>query len=202
MTVTKLTIIALSAAAIVFGGCSTDNRITGPGNDFNPQIDNKLDELNLQTPQPNTGARIAVRESDSGRQSERFTIFAKVEMLDLENGCWYLLTNNSETYTPIIPGDLTLKSELSLKAEGYVDKDIQFFCGNGPAFVIENYEILDPSRKSDDDRDSGINDNSEDRAPSRPAEERAPQDKMDREREVKKKSLEERVPEDTGNERP
>jgi hypothetical protein len=204
MNTVKLTILALSAAAIVFSGCSTDNRIAGPGYDNNPEIDNKLDELSSLTVEPNLSARVAVRDSDSDEEQERFAIVAKVEMLNVENGCWYLVTNDGETYTPVTPKELTLESGLGLKAEGYIDKDIQFFCGNGPAFVIEKYELLDMPKGSDDERDSGIKtgngssfmasitDHSPaDRAPSQPAEELSPRNLMDRENELKKKSEDE-----------
>lgn len=214
MTVTKLTIIALSAAAIMFSGCSTDNRIAGPGFDNNPEIDNNLLELSSIPGNPNTVAKTTVGD-DTDRQSERFTIVAKVVMLDVENGCWYLITDEDKTYTPVAPKELVLEPGLRLKAEGYIDYGIQFFCGNGPAFVIENYEILDAPKDSDNDRDSGIRTGngssdsvtddgsfSEDRDPSRQSEERAPEDEMDAEREMKKKSEEEQDLKDKSNDRP
>jgi len=110
MTIAKLTIIALSGAAIMFSGCSTDSRITGTGFDSNQVIDNKLTDLNAVTPQPITGARVAVRSNDSDNEPERFSVVAKVKMLDFENGCWYLAAEDGETYTPVIPKDLTLVS--------------------------------------------------------------------------------------------
>jgi hypothetical protein len=203
MTTVKLTIIALSAAAVVFSGCSTDNRIAGPEYDSNLEIDNKLAELNSVTLDPGSAARVAVRDSDSDREAERFSIIAKVQRLDVENGCWYLLSDNGDTYTPVSLMDLILESDMMLKATGYIDNNIQFFCGNGPAFVIESYEIISMPG-GPDDRDSGIrtghgssnevfeiNDHPEDRAPSQPTDELAPQDLMDREYEDKKKYEEE-----------
>jgi hypothetical protein len=201
MTTVKLTIIALSAAAVVFSGCSTDNRIAGPEYDSNLEIDNKLAELNSVTLNSGSAARVAVRDSDSDREAESFSIIAKVQRLDVENGCWYLLSDNGDTYTPVSFMDLILESDMMLKATGYIDNNIQFFCGNGPAFVIESYEIISMPR-GPDDRDSGIrtghgssnevfeiNDHPEDRAqsqpddraPSQPTDELAPQDLMDRE---------------------
>lgn len=156
MTIAKLTTIALAAAAVMFSGCSTDNRIAGPNTDSG-SLNNKLNELTTVTPEPNSTGRVAVRTGNSDQGHEQFTITAKVDMIDVDNGCWYLVTTEGDTYTPVTPKDLVLRSGLTLKAEGYVDKNIQFFCGNGPAFVIENYEIIDrPKGPDDNDRDYSI----------------------------------------------
>jgi len=67
---------------------------------------------------------------------------AKVQRIDIEGGCWFLQADDGNTYTPLSQEGLVLETGLKLKAEGYIDDNIQFFCGNGPAFVIEKYEII------------------------------------------------------------
>jgi len=136
MNATKLTIIVLAAAAIMFGGCSNDNRVLSPGADF--QSEAGITSLNRTG--SDSDSKFDNNESAPGQES--FTILAKVMMLDIESGCWYLQADDGKSYTPVSPKDLVLESGLKLKAEGYIDENIQFFCGNGPAFVIENYEVI------------------------------------------------------------
>jgi len=133
MKATRLTLIGLAVAALIIGGCSQDNRILDP---------NVESESNA--------ARIAVR--DDGSAQEQLSITARVLRTEVEGGCWYLSTENGDSYTPLPPKSLTLKLGMVLKAEGYVDKNIVFFCGFGPAFVIEEYKILSESEIAFADR--------------------------------------------------
>ena len=66
-------------------------------------------------------------------------------MTDVEGGCYFLKTNNGDTYTPVTPKGLKLERGMQLKAQGYVNKDLITICGMGPAFVIQNFEIFDPA---------------------------------------------------------
>jgi len=190
MKATKLTIIVLSAAAaVIVGGCSNDNSLLGPGTD-------------LQSgPAVNQANRVDIDSNESKPEPEYRIIVAKVERIDVENGCFYLHADDGKTYTPVTPKDLDLESGLKLKAEGYIDNSIDFFCGNGPAFVIENYEVLGKPKMGDNDRDSGIvtesrpsndeyvdNEMTEERAPSKADEDRfSGNELMDRERDLKEK---------------
>ncbi|UCC80623.1 MAG: hypothetical protein JSW64_04490 [Candidatus Zixiibacteriota bacterium] len=215
---TGLAVVLFSMTALIISGCSTDNRITAPGTENYPDI-NKGQTSLLNLPQSgNNLARAAVGDSDT--ESPRFTIFAKVQRIDIEGGCFYLKADDGNTYTPVAPKDLTLKEGIELKTKGYVDKDIAFFCGNGPAFVIEEYEITEEKQipKNNDYGKGLITDDgsSEDRDPARVDEDRYRDDLSDREREYLEKKeykeknrpevpSEERAPEmtyDDGNDRP
>jgi hypothetical protein len=135
----KLTIIALAAAAVMFSGCSTDNRVLGPGTDF--QSETGINDLS----RPGSDSDSEFDSNESAPEQEHFVIVAKVQRIDIEGGCWFLQADDGNTYTPISPEGLVLETGLKLKAEGYIDENIQFFCGNGPAFVIEKYEIIGKS---------------------------------------------------------
>jgi predicted small secreted protein len=202
MKATKLTIIAVAVAAVVFGGCSNDSQILGPGSDL--QTGAGIDRVN----------RLDSGSNESVPEPEYFVILAKVEMLDIENECLYLQSDEGKTYTPVTPKDLVLEAGLALKAEGYVDNTINFFCGNGPAFVIENYEILSKPKMGDNDRDSDISteyassDNeiitdemTEERAPVNMTEDRPSEEQMDRDRELKEKYKGDYVPSEPPNEK-
>lgn len=145
MNAAKLTLIALSAAVIMIGGCSNDNSLLGPVSDV--QSGTGIDRA----------GRVAGDADSFNQEPKHFTITAVVHMLNVETGCFYLESEEEGmTYTPVTPKDLVLKSGLELKAEGYVDNDIQLYCGNGPAFVIESYTIIDGSKMAGDYSDSGI----------------------------------------------
>jgi|GEM_PF-2605460 len=180
MNATKLTMIAFAAAAIVMGGCSSDNRITGPGNAVVPEIDKDLVEYTTSVETENNAARIAVRGNESA--VEHLTIIAEVFRTNVEKGCWYLTSESGDNYTPVTPKSLSLELGMKLKANGYIDKNIHFFCGNGPAFVIEEYEVLNEWKDVSEDRaskDEATGELSEaaaeDRAPEKKAQERKPQ---------------------------
>lgn len=149
MNATKLTIIVLSAAAIMFGGCSNNSGILNPGTDF------QSDAGTITTNRVDNGS------NDAKPMHEIQVITAKVERIDIENGCFYLQVDDGKTYTPFGLKELELETGLKLKAEGYVDYSIEYFCGNGPAFVIESYEILDKPdmRDSNEDQPGVITDN-------------------------------------------
>jgi len=188
MNATKLTIVALSAAAILFGGCSTDNGILGPVSDL--QTGAGINQAN----------RVQANPKELTPEPEYLTIIAKVQMLDIENGCFYLESDNGKVFTPVTPKDLKLESGLKLKAEGYVDDNINFFCGNGPAFVIESYTILDSPKMSEEDSDSEVNprdgssndkialDDGSDRVPASDTEDRYTKTELsEKERELREK---------------
>jgi hypothetical protein len=178
MKATMLTIIALAATAIVFGGCSTDNPVLGPQTD-----------LQTESTINNNRGRIAV-DADNNPEPESFTITAKVVSLDFENGCYYLQSNDGKTFTPVAPIELELKSGMKLKAEGHIDSKIQFFCGNGPAFVIEHYSILENGKMYRDDSVI-LTELDEDRAQNRYNEDRYSEETNTMQEELKKKSEEE-----------
>lgn len=140
MKATRLIMIGMAAAAVIFSGCSRDNRITAPGAEATPDIDKNQDELSIKAETASNATRVAIRDSEA--QTERFSIVAEVMRTEVEGGCWYLSSEDGDNFTPITPKSLSLELGMILKAQGYIDKDIQFFCGNGPAFVIEEYEIL------------------------------------------------------------
>jgi hypothetical protein len=150
MKATRLTLIGLAVAAVIAAGCSRDNRIAGPDMEGYPDIVKNQSDLTYLAESESNAARIAVR--DDGSAQEHLAIVAEVFRTEVEGGCWYLNTENGDNYTPLTPKSLTLKLGMVLKAEGYVDKSIIFFCGLGPAFVIEQYEILDQSEISFMDR--------------------------------------------------
>jgi hypothetical protein len=201
--VTGLAVIVFSLTAIIISGCSSDSRITGTETEIYPDIDKDLVYLNSVLHEGNNAARIIADNNDS--ESERFSILAKVQRIDVEGGCWYLESNSGDTYTPVSPDELSLKQGMKLKADGYVDKDVAFFCGNGPAFVIEEYEIIDEDQAPGDDRDwRGLitdNDMAEDRDPARGDNERYQDDPSDRAVELKKKFEEERKSKEPSEER-
>jgi len=150
MNATRLTLIGLAAAALIAGGCSRDNRIAGPDMQGYPDIVKNQSDLTYQVESESNAARVAVR--DDGSAQQHLSIVAEVFRTEVEGGCWYLSTENGDNYTPLTPKSLTLKLGMTLKADGYVDKSIIFFCGLGPAFVIEQYEVLDESNMSIVDR--------------------------------------------------
>lgn len=143
MNATKLTIIAIALAAVVVGGCSTDNRVLSPGSDL--QSETAINTAN----RVGSGSGSEFDSNESATELQHLTILAKVQSLDVEGGCFYLQADDGNTYTPVSGKGLVLESGLKLKAEGYIDKNIQFFCGNGPAFVIENYDIISKSGSRD-----------------------------------------------------
>jgi hypothetical protein len=201
--VTGLAVIVFSLTAIIISGCSSDSRITGTETEIYPDIDKDLVYLNSVLHEGNNAARIIADNNDS--ESERFSILAKVQRIDVEGGCWYLESNSGDTYTPVSPDELSLKQGMKLKADGYIDKDIAFFCGNGPAFVIEDYEIINENQAPDNDRDwRGLitdNDMAEDRDPARGDNERYQDDPSDRAVELKKKFEEESKSKEPSEER-
>ena len=191
---TGLAVMVFSLTAIIIGGCSSDSRVTGPASETIPDIAKDQVELNTFLQNGNNAARIRVENNDS--ESERFSILAKVQRIDVEGGCWYLESDNGDTYTPVTPENLILKQGMKLKANGYIDKEIAFFCGNGPAFVIENYEIIDENQEPGEDRNwkeaTTDDDMTEDRAPYTVDKDRYQDDPSDRAEELKKKFEEER----------
>lgn len=215
---TGLTVLLFSLTALVIGGCSTDNRITAPGTEAYPDIYKGQEAQQVLPQSGNDLGRIEPGDDDS--ESSRFTIYAKVQRIDIEGGCFYLKADDGNTYTPVTPKDLTLKEGMELKAEGYIDKDIAFFCGNGPAFVIVSYEITKENQVPKDDKyeRGSITDNGsgEDLDPTRADEDRYRDNTSERERDYLEKKKykednrpkvpsEERAPEmvyDDDNERP
>lgn len=151
MKATRLTMIGIAAAAIIFGGCSRDNRITGPGSGAEQDINKVQNELTVKTDAQNNAARMDAEDDVS--KLERFFIVAEVFRTDVEGGCFYLTEESGDNYTPVTPKSLSLSLGMVLEAAGYIDKDIQFFCGNGPAFVIEEYKILKEAESAEEDRD-------------------------------------------------
>jgi hypothetical protein len=138
MNAARLTMIGLLTAAFIVSGCSRDNRLTGPGTETHPGIKMKKSGT-----------------SDAELKPDRLTIVAQVLRTAPEGGCFYLETDKGNTYTPVCPKSLTLKEGMRLKAEGYVDENIHFFCGNGPAFVIIDYEIIKKSASTSGDPATG-----------------------------------------------
>ncbi|UCC78836.1 MAG: hypothetical protein JSW64_11200 [Candidatus Zixiibacteriota bacterium] len=136
MNATRLTIIALAAAAVMFSGCSTDNRVLSPGTDS--QSETGINPLN----RPGLDPRLELDSNESAPEQQHFVIVAKVQRIDIEGGCWYLQADDGNNYTPYSSEGLVLEAGLKLKAEGYIDENIQYFCGRGPVFVIEKYEII------------------------------------------------------------
>jgi hypothetical protein len=183
MNATKLALIALSATTLILAGCSGDRRITAPGDAQVPDIDKDLAETVTPMETENNATMVAV--GNNGSTMEHLSIVAKVLRTDVENGCWYLKSENGENYTPVTPKSLSLESGMKLAASGYIDKNIHFFCGNGPAFVIKEYKILGKSNSSNEDRSylSAI------QMTDTPTEDRAPQPAT---KEDKKKKLEEK----------
>jgi hypothetical protein len=118
---------------------NTMNRVLGPGTDF--QSETGINDLN----RPGSDSDSEFDSNESAPEQKRFVILAKVQRIDIEGGCWFLQADDGNTYTPLSPEGLVLETGLKLKAEGYIDENIQFFCGNGPAFVIEKYEIIGKS---------------------------------------------------------
>jgi hypothetical protein len=150
MKATRLTLIGLAAIAVIFSGCSKDNRITAPGSEAVLDIDKTQSELTAQAEAENEAARMSV--SNDGLTQEHLSIVAEVKRTEVEGGCFYLTAESGDNYTPLTPKSLSLELGMVLKASGYIDKDIHFFCGFGPAFVIEEYEILEKSEMSTGDR--------------------------------------------------
>lgn len=144
MNAARLTIIALSMAAIIFGGCSTKNGILGPttGSQSGPAV--------------NQANNVPAGSDESIPESKLFTVIGQVQRTDIENGCFYLEANDGKVYTPVTPKDLNLEFGLKLKAEGYIDEKINLFCGNGPAFVIESYSILGRPNIPGENNDSAV----------------------------------------------
>jgi hypothetical protein len=150
MKATRLTLIGLAAIAVIFSGCSKDSRITAPGSEAILDIDKNQSELTAQAETENDAARMAVR--NDGLTQEHLSIVAEVNRTEVEGGCFYLTAESGENYTPLTPKSLSLELGMVLAANGYIDKDIHFFCGNGPAFVIEEYKILKKAESATEDR--------------------------------------------------
>ncbi|UCC80163.1 MAG: hypothetical protein JSW64_02035 [Candidatus Zixiibacteriota bacterium] len=138
MNATKLTMIVFSATAILLGGCSRDNRVTGPGNVENSEINA---DLTTTVETENHAARIAVRSEE--QKIERMGFAATVKKSEVEGGCWYLETVRFTRYTPYFeesaPG---LRVGLKLEVYGYVDENMNSYCMIGQVFRIEKYKIL------------------------------------------------------------
>ncbi len=147
MNAARLTMIGLLAAAFIVGACSRDNRLTGPGTDTRPGIQMNRSDNNIG---PGAWDPEGADTRDTEPKPVRLTIVAKVLRTSTEGGCLYLEADKGETYTPLCPKSLTLNEGMTLKAEGYVDENIHFFCGNGPTFVIIDYEILKKSAWTSD----------------------------------------------------
>ncbi len=201
-----LTVVLFSLTALLIGGCSTDNRITAPGTEAYPDIDKGQAEQLIIPQSGNNLARTAAGDNDT--ESPRFTIIAKAQRIDIEGGCFFLKADDGNIYTPVTPKDLTLKEGIVLKAEGYIDKDIVFFCGNGPAFVIEEYEIIEEKQiPKDDVYDKGLitDDGSEDRYKDYSFDRAKAMNKKFEEKRKLNSPSEDRAPDrtyDNGNDRP
>jgi hypothetical protein len=141
MNATKLTMIVFAATAIVIGGCSSDNRITGPGNAVVPDIDKDLVENVSPAETENNAGRISLGSFD--QKIERMDFEATVEKSNVEGGCWYLENVEFARYTPYFEENAPkLYIGLKLHVSGYIDENMSSYCMIGPVFHIEKYKIL------------------------------------------------------------
>jgi hypothetical protein len=192
---TGMTVTAFLATAFIIGGCSTDSRLTAPGAEESPDMAKGQQFATPVTASANNLNKIAL--ADDNADSEEISIIAKVDQIDVEGGCFVLVTAEGENYTPIVPRGLKLTRGMILKAKGYIDRDVYLFCGNGPAFVIKKYEVIDDGQTypvEDKAVKGTITDNgsSEDRPEYRRTEERFPdQGNTDQDQAFKKKVEEE-----------
>ena len=142
---------ALTISALVIGGCSSDNQITASSSKIVPANDCGINGSAKLTENNGDQAEFTGKKKGSDAD-ELITITAKVKMIDIEGGCFYLETKAGDTYTPVIQDDLKLEIGMIIKARGYIDRNIFFYCGNGPAFVIQKYEIVELKSKENEDR--------------------------------------------------
>jgi len=141
MNATKLTMIVFSATAIIIGGCSSDNRVTGPGNAVIPDIDKDLVESTAPAETENNAARIALGSVD--QKIERIGFEATVKKSNVEGGCWYLETIEFARYTPYFEANAPkLYVGKKILVFGYVDQNMSSYCMIGPVFHIEKYKNL------------------------------------------------------------
>jgi hypothetical protein len=141
MNATKLTMIGLAAAAIVFGGCSRDNRVTGPGTIADQELDEAQFEFVTPAVNENAAARIAAESFET--PVERIGFEATVGKVEVEGGCWYLENEKGVTYTPHFESSApSLYVGKRLHVFGYIDRNLSSYCMIGPVFTIEKYENL------------------------------------------------------------
>jgi hypothetical protein len=144
MNFTRLIFTAFSLIAIIIAGCSGDGQVTGPGNPVAPDI-NRGAVVTVTQADIGYSARIesGSPNSDFSRQLKPVEFQATVKKSDIEGGCWYLETKDSDTYMPVFDeNDLVLQKGMELLVSGYVDFSLNSICQVGPVVRIEKYEIL------------------------------------------------------------
>ncbi len=147
MNATKLTLIGLAAATIVFSGCSRDNRVTGPSEGAYPDIDKDQVELITLTETESNSARISI--SSFEQQVKRISFEAVVKRSEVEGGCWYLETREGNRYTPHFESNAPkLYVGRQIYVSGYIDQNMSSYCMIGPVFTIEKYANL--TRRQDE----------------------------------------------------
>jgi len=144
MNALKISMIGLLAVVFLTVGCSQDKRLTGPasGDLQNPQKA-QFEPEDLVYSENLANDELGQTPPDEEQSpSKRKTIIGKVKATEGVTGCLYLSTKEGESFTPKTPKSLSLEIGMVIKAAGYVDESIHFFCGNGPAFVIIDYTVL------------------------------------------------------------
>jgi hypothetical protein len=141
MNAKKLTLVALSAAAIIIGGCSRDNRITAPDNAVMEEEMALPMEFDTQIDSENSAARIAIGSFDQKIERDDFVVTVKKS--EVEGGCWYLEDVKFVRYTPYFENNAPkLYVGQRLHVFGYIDENMSSYCMIGSVFHIEKYKIL------------------------------------------------------------
>jgi len=139
MQARKLTFVSLLIVAVIIGGCSNQNTVTGP--EINP------DET-LTSTQPAENDQLLTKALQSATPRRSFD--AVMHRVDIEGGCWYLETEKGEKFEPYFEDGESIRYEgMELHAYGYEDRSLATICMIAPVFRIEKHEILS---KGDNDK--------------------------------------------------
>jgi hypothetical protein len=138
MNSTKLIVAAFAVTAVIIGGCSGDNRITGPGADVALDIEKTQ---NVFARPAVGGNNLPGLTADSQEQKiDRTSFEATLKRSEVEGGCWYLETDDKVRYTPYFEmGPHKLSVGDRILVFGYIDENMSSYCMIGPVFHVEKF---------------------------------------------------------------
>jgi hypothetical protein len=148
----KLTLIGVLALAVAIAGCSDSgvNSINSRDEADFGKVSAASYEDNEQDQGINDGAELVKTPAEltasisEDRRLKELTV--TVFRTEIEGGCWYLKTNNGNTFEPIFEQDAPkLFKGMRLKIKGYVDTELPTICQIAPVFRIKKFEILQPA---------------------------------------------------------
>lgn len=141
MNSTRVIFAIFAAAAVIIGGCSGNDRITGSGTDVLTDVETTQQVFsNVPTGETNS---VELTAEAQGQKIERFDFEATVKRTDIEGGCWYLETDDDVRYTPYFEmGAPKLSVGDRIQVFGYIDENMNSYCMIGSVFHVEKFTRL------------------------------------------------------------